>query len=646
MYCILDFETRSPCDISAKGAWNYSKHPQTEILCASAWDSVSKSVHTWEVDYFEDPPKWFTDVLRNSERWVAHNAFFEIAMWKNSLAKSFPDLPCPSLDRWVDTRAIALHWSLPKSLDGASRVLGRELKDKEGSRLMLKMCKPRRPSKSNKDKYHWTRADMDRLMQYCEQDVIATKELLHTLGNLQKCERPIFELDKQINHRGFAVDLELAKAAYTMAQSLAADAEKELGEITGGFITTPNQHARFKKFAQQHGIKMASTDKEAVAELLKRSDLPPVIRRVFEIRQELGKASVAKYAKCLNNADHETGRLYDTFVYHKASTGRWAGQGFQPQNLPRGELGLKADKVDQAISAVKCGDVETVATIGPPMQVLSDLLRPVICAPEGKKLVTADFEGVEARGALWLANDKEALDSIARGEHQYKKMAERIFGTPWPDVQKGTVEYHIGKGAFLGCTYGMGDDKFSAQNKVDLVLAHKAVSVYRESFPGVPKLWYGLEKALKNCIRYKTKTSYGLFSFYWKTDRVVAYVLPSGREIHYWDPTVDYSGGIKYWTVSGTTGKWIQVDTWGGKILENGDSGMCSCLLRRAMRHLDKASGWDIVMSVHDELVCETPDLPEYNVDKMNALMVGDLPAWAKGFPLSAEGWEGQRFRK
>ena len=142
MYCIIDFETRSPCDIGTHGAWNYSKHPGAEMLCASVWDSVSKSVRTWEIDVFEPAPTWFFELVRVSDRWVAHNAFFEIAMWENNLSKSYPKLQCPPLDKWVDTRAIALQWSLPKSLKGASTVLGRELKDSEGHKLMLKMCKP------------------------------------------------------------------------------------------------------------------------------------------------------------------------------------------------------------------------------------------------------------------------------------------------------------------------------------------------------------------------------------------------------------------------------------------------------------------------------------------------------------------------
>lgn len=648
MYCILDFETRSPCDIQKHGAWNYSKHPQTEILCASVWDSVSKSVRTWEIDYFAPVPVWFSELVRDCDHWIAHNAFFEIAMWKNCLTRDFPCLPCPSLDKWVDTRAIVLYWSLPQGLERASAILGHELKDKEGSRLMLKMCKPRKPSKKDSSKYHWTHEDMDRLMQYCEQDVITTKSILDDLGNLQKCERPVFELDKIINHRGFPVDLELAKAAYKMAEQMGRVAEARLSEITGGYINTPNQHARFKKFALQHGIRMKSTDKEAVTELLERPNIPKIVRQVFEIRQQLGKASVAKYAKCINIADRETGRVYDGFVYHKAGPGRWAGQGFQGQNLPRGELKLSDTQLKNAIEAVKTGGPEGLRYLeacypDKIMQLLSDLVRSVICAPKGKKLIAADFASIEARGALWLAKEKAAVELLRNGGDLYKDMASTIFGVPVSEVTKD--QRFVGKTAILGLGYGMGADKFSAQAKIDIALAAKAVEAYRRKFPGIPKLWRELENAKRRCIQYKIETAASLFKFYWKSDRVVAMVLPSGREIHYWDPIVDYHGGIKYWTTSGNTGKWIQVDTWGGKILENGDQGMCSCLLRNAMLQLDAAQ-WPIIMTVHDEVVCELPDDLQYNADKMIHLMIEKLPAWAKGFPLAAEGWEGERFRK
>ena len=642
MYAVIDFETRSPADIRVFAATNYSKHPETEILCVSVWDSGFESVRTWRIDPFEEPPDWFVELHRSVKTWVAHNAYFEISMWRNVLSKWYPQLPCPELSKWQDTRALVLSWALPASLEKASAVLGDEKKDTAGHKLMMKMCKPRRPSKNNPARYWWSQKDFDRLVEYCEQDVLTTLSILKELGPIQRVERSVFELDKQINHRGFAVDLELARAAYEMAEQLNREAERELSEITGGFITTPNQHTRFKQYAASNGVQMSSTNIAAVVALLAREVVPDHVRRVFEIRQALGKSSVAKYKKCLNLADPETGRIYDAFVFHKAGPGRWAGQGFQPQNLPRGELSLNDGLINLTANSVKSGDLETIAGVGNPLYVLSDLVRSTIIAPRGKKFVAADFASVEARGALWLAGETDAVEMLRNGGDIYKDMASTIFSVSVKDVTKD--QRFVGKTAILGLGYGMGHKKFAVQARIDIDLAKLSVDTYRSKFSGIPNLWRILEKAMRDCIMTRQPTTAAGFVFYMKKPRVLAIRLLSGREIHYWDPTYTRQDGIQYWTVSGTSGKWIQTNTWGGKILENVDQGICSCLLRNSMRRLD-AAHWPIVMSVHDEVVCEVPDKPEYNPDKMCEIMTR-LPKWAKGFPLAAEGWEGRRFRK
>ena len=58
-----------------------------------------------------------------------------------------------------------------------------------------------------------------------------------------------------------------------------------------------------------------------------------------------------------------------------------------------------------------------------------------------------------------------------------------------------------------------------------------------------------------------------------------------------------------------------------------------------------EGGGYPIVLSVHDELVCETPDTPDYTVAELEKLMCS-LPEWAEGFPLVAEGAEMKRYAK
>ena len=58
-----------------------------------------------------------------------------------------------------------------------------------------------------------------------------------------------------------------------------------------------------------------------------------------------------------------------------------------------------------------------------------------------------------------------------------------------------------------------------------------------------------------------------------------------------------------------------------------------------------EAAGYQIVLSVHDELITEAPDSPEFNADHLASLMATN-PKWAKGLPLAAAGFEATRYRK
>src|SRR5690606_14883383 len=75
-------------------------------------------------------------------------------------------------------------------------------------------------------------------------------------------------------------------------------------------------------------------DKESIIEMLSRPGLDPQARRALELRQEAGKASVAKIDALLNGLSAD-GRAKGLLQYHAASTGRWGGRRFQPQNLKR-----------------------------------------------------------------------------------------------------------------------------------------------------------------------------------------------------------------------------------------------------------------------------------------------------------------------
>ena len=58
-----------------------------------------------------------------------------------------------------------------------------------------------------------------------------------------------------------------------------------------------------------------------------------------------------------------------------------------------------------------------------------------------------------------------------------------------------------------------------------------------------------------------------------------------------------------------------------------------------------EAKGYEIVLSVHDELLTETPDTDEFTAQELGDMMA-TAPAWAQGIPLAAAGFETTRYRK
>lgn len=101
---------------------------------------------------------------------------------------------------------------------------------------------------------------------------------------------------------------------------------------------------------------------------------------------------------------------------------------------------------------------------------------------------------------------------------------------------------------------------------------------------------------------------------------------------------------ITYMGVHQYTRKWTRLDTYGGKIFEN----ICQAVARDVMAHnmpAIEAAGYQIILTVHDEVICEAPDSPEFNPEHLASLLAAN-PPWAPDMPLAAAGFEAYRYKK
>ena len=438
---------------------------------------------------------------------------------------------------------------MPARLDAAADAL--ELanrKDAAGQRLMHQTAKPRRPHKDEDPAgtYWFDDAErLERLYNYCQQDVEVERELYQRLPALSSSEQQLWELSCRINERGFCVDRKFAEAARRIAQAAAPEIDQELAEITGGVVTGINQVARLTAWLQQQGCAVEKLDKKAIEKLLLDPGLPPQVRRALELRLGGAQAAVKKIDALLARAGDDD-RVRGAFRYHGAATGRWAGEGFQPQNLKRPAV----DDLEAAVAAVATGDYAHVRSLYPrPLSVVGDCSRSMICAAPGHMLIGADFGSIESRVLAWIAGEEWKLDAYRRfdatrdpRDEPYCATACKIFGKPpgtyTKDLAGAQRRQDLRSGIRIhGRPRAPGGNSSRRNSPTQEVETFK--SEWRAAHPKIKRFWYDVDRAAWTAVHERGRViSCGRVAF----KCVGAFLhlkLPSGRKLTYPQPHIE-----------------------------------------------------------------------------------------------------------
>jgi len=631
----IDFETYSECDIKTTGGYNYAAHPSTEVICM-AWAIDDEEPQLWTPD--EPFPRRLSDAIIDGAELWAWNAAFERAVWTHKFYNVSRVLPAPH--QWNDTAALAATLALPRALGQCAQVLHvSEQKDTRGRYLIQRLCQPYRGERRRDPEL------LDELYAYCKQDVRterAIKNLLLPYKPMSDREREVWLLDQEINWRGLGIDVANVDHAINLIYATAERLNARAQDISGGVLPDVGSRARVMAWTQSRGYTLTGYDKNAVLEALADPALPDDVRRVLEIRQTLGKASTSKYAAMQNLAAEHDGRARGVFAYHGAQTGRWAGRGFQPQNLPRPAFG----DTDNCIKLFKHQDPDLIeALYGDPMVALSSCLRGMIVPAKGNRLLVSDFSAIEARVLAWLADEQGPLNVFREGGDIYCHAATGIYGRKITPKDKD--ERQIGKVAVLALGYQGGVGAFQTMAKAYRVevpddQADEIKVKWRKAHPKIVRFWYALEEAACNAVRHRGHAfEAGPITFRCVGDFLFA-KLPSGRRLAYYKPML--RDQLEFWgTDSKLGGRWAQLSTYGGKLAENVTQAVARDLLAEAMLRLE-ANGYQVVASIHDEIICEMPK-GVGDLATMEQLMC-ELPDWATGLPMDAEGFECERYRK
>lgn len=700
----LDYETYSEVDLTAVGAWVYSRHPSTRVLMAS----VAMGHHPPRLHTDTDKITAITQELMRKDGCTIHafNSFFECCIAVNVLGISEDDL---DFSKWDDTMARACAAAWPQSLGMITSNMGIEdefKKGKEGKALIKLLCMPQKAKDGTlvhprefhgEEKYQEL---MHGLGEYCLQDAVSEREVSSRLRPLSEQEHKVWEEDQKMNWRGIKCDVRFAARCFKMYRRIKDDSLQQATEITG--LANVNSGPQLKGWLESKGFPFPNLQSATIDAALEQGvkqdgelvPLPDDVRKVLSLRGSSSRTPPMKFKAMLARADRQDHNIRGFMVYHAASTGRWASRGINTLNLPRPIF----NDYETAVALVNQGKPELLELFfGSAIGTICSLIRPALIASPGNDLFVADYSSIESRVLNWVAGAEDTLEAIRQGDAEgdksrgYKIAAGGVFDMRPEDVAKGSNEYQGGKAVELACGYEGGrvaldtmannlkieikvpdnfrepewllsrveweNKKRAGEKKKPLSKKQRfqlyIVMKWREANPCIPAFWKDCNEAAVSAVRNPGRKievgkhvvfkagKYQGTNYLWirlPSGRLLSYVAPRIRKNNFGNPSVHFFG------TDSVTRQWCMLDTYGGKLTENIVQAIARDLLAESKLRLADTVYRDIVMSVYDEIVCDTPS-DEGDIDELCDLLCV-LPKWAKGLPLQAAGTKLKRYWK
>lgn len=672
---VVDIETASACDLSACGSWVYAEHDTAEILCIAYADADTDDPPTiWRQSERGRLNEVLSELLY-ADKLIAHNAAFEREML-GAINPAFMER-----GRWIDTAMLCGAVGRPRALRDACKALCLPVdkqKDAAGTRLLaLFSMKGRKGHKTPEE----APQAFDQLCQYCKQDVIAEREIFQLLeAHADARFNQQFDLDMQVTDNGVPIDYREVYGAARLYELIQEDAESQCLTLTGGapMRSTPALRA----WTASKGWPLESFSAASVEEALADEymcGLHPEVAEFLRLRQAASGTAGKKFAAVLSMRAKDDA-CHGILVGRGSHTGRYAGRGFQPQNLPRGnfdkfllravrELAYSAARAetDAELVTVK-NDLELIAG-SQSCAALSMLLRDCI-APErtGECLVVSDYSAIEARVLAWIAGETWVEEIFATDGKIYERTAAAMYAKSVESISKH--ERMAGKIATLALGFGGG---VGALNRMAVAYgvhftdeqAQGIVDTWRASRPKTVKFWDSINRAAQGAVRAgkaSVQTDHARIDM--QTERiagrlVLSITLPSKRKIYYWNPKIvrleskrdeivveSYGAtGDNYAGITPEAEGSHNSKLYGGKITENIVQAIAFDLLLNSLLKLNDR-GLKIRFHVHDEIVISCR---RERAEKVAETMVADMtaaPEWASGLHLATEPEIMERYKK
>lgn len=707
----LRYAGKTKRGLTVVGTYNYVLHPSFRVIQFAYNLKNGVGARIWRPG-FPDPTDLFdwikryryNQALESVEGLLeAWNVFFETTVWN---LYCVPKLGWPPLylDQIRCCMAKAAIAGYPRKLDNAGTVLKLvNLKDSEGGKLINKLTVPKKPSKKFPEKF-WTPEtapdDFRRFYAYNVQDIMSESEASTKIPDMPLLELERWKVDQRINHRGMQIDMTAVENGLAIAEQVATKYNAELQRITHGAVKASSEVAKTVEWLKTQGVYLDGLDEEVVEEELAKNHTS-VVKRVLHIRQALSFGSVKK----LNGMFLQTcpdGRLRDMFAFASNHTQHWAGQGPQVMNLYKSEKFNKPEQVEFALGVLASRDLEFVERVfahGPPwdpednepmeaLDVIANCLRSMIVARPGTRLITADYNAIQAVITAALAGEKWQLDVFHNNGQIYLETASQLTGKPvayYVQYRKDNGKHHPdrqlygkiptlanGFGAYVG-GWRRFDDKGILGT--DAEVKELIFKTWAKN-PNICELWggqtrnkfgkdrfgrraneyqecYGLEGAAVKAV-LDPGVCYSYRGIRYQVYKDVLYCMPpgGGAPLVYheprlapstrdharpWELELTYVG----WNSNQTKGKggWVRMDLYGGILTQNLVAKVHREFQADTLVDLERTGVYLPVHHAHDENVTEVEDgkgsVEEYLaiVNRGKSWAVDD---WGRPWPIKA----------
>lgn len=665
----IDIETFSSVDLKKSGMHKYVQSPDFEVLLF-AYQYNFQPVMIFDLTEKPLPDHVIQTLLNPGVIKSAYNAAFEwycLSKYIRSLGYNLD--PIAWLKQWRCTMLHGLYCGFTAGLGPTGVALGLPQDKRKlgiGLSLIRTFCVPCKPTATNGQRTRTLpRHEPERwayFKQYCMQDVVTEAAIAERLKShpVPDSEQRLWELDQEINARGVALDMDLVAGALAIDTTTTAALKAEAQRLTG--IKNPKSVKQLITWlTEETAIEADNLQKATVAKILGQDLDDDRARRVLEIRQQLGKSSVSKYA-AMESAVCADGRARGLLQFYGANrTGRWSGRLIQIQNLPRNYM----DTLDLARGLVRAGDLDTLSLIYDNIpDTLSQLIRTAFVPSPGHTFVVVDFSAIEARVIAWLAGETWRQEVFATHGKIYEASASAMFGVPIDKITKGNPEYALrakGKVAELALGYQGAKGALIQMGALKMGLSEDdlpdMVSRWRQANSRIVDLWYSLERTAITCVQ--TCQPQGVKGLYFAMEQGVGDLfyltirLPSGRKLFYVKPYLAPnqwgSDSVHYWGQDQKTKKWTQQETYGGKSVENVTQAIARDCLAVSLERL-AAAGYQTVMHIHDEAVldCPTPVRDCMTEDLLTdaCRIMAEPIDWAPGLLLRGDGFVSNFYKK